>query len=628
MDRELLDRGCERGLLAVVLGILVFGPLATGAVRGQDFAVLQGLTVLGLGLWVARFWLNPRPRLQWPPVCWAVVAFVLYATVRYRQADVEYVARLEWIRVLVYAGLFFLVLNNLHRQETTRILTWTLLALGMAIALYAVYQYLAGSNRVWWWVRPPQYNHRGSGTYICPDHLAGFLELLLPLALAGLLVSKARAVGRVFYAYIALVLLAGLGVSLSRGGYLATGLALLVMAGWLARYRDYRKPVLIAAGVIAVAAGLFFVQERHAQKRFATMLVEGPIQYREVRPTLWSSATRMWLDHFWLGVGPGCFDVRFPAYRDPLVQSRPYWAHNDYLNALADWGTAGGLLLAAVLVCLVAGTVKTWKYVQREPGDLSTRRSDRAALVLGASIALGALAVHSVVDFNLHIPANAILATVLAASLTSHLRFATDRYWVTLHWPGRVLVTVLGLAAIVYLGLQAGRRFAEEQWLTRAGRARTAPEQFEALQEAHLVEPANAETVQKIGEIYRLVSWEGGDHWRAMAETAMKWFALGRQLNPWESYNFIHYGMCLDWLGEPARAAAYFQQAEQLDPNSYYVALMTGWHAMQAGDYAEARARLTRALRIKWYDQELVRMADHYLVIINRLTAPPSSVTP
>jgi O-antigen ligase len=625
MDRELLDRGCERGLLAVVLGILVFGPLATGAVRGQDFAVLQGLTVLGLGLWVARFWLNPRPRLQWPPVCWAVVAFVLYATVRYRQADVEYVARLEWIRVLVYAGLFFLVLNNLHRQETTRILTWTLLALGMAIALYAVYQYLAGSNRVWWLVRPPQYNHRGSGTYICPDHLAGFLELLLPLALAGLLVSKARAVGRVFYAYIALVLLAGLGVSLSRGGYLATGLALLVMAGWLARYRDYRKPVLIAAGVIAVAAGLFFVQERHAQKRFQNILADNSADNVRIRPDIWVPAARMWLDHFWLGVGPAHFDLRFPAYRLPLVQSRPIWVHNDYLNTLADWGAVGGGIVASGLVCLVAGALKTWKYVQREPGDLSTRRSDRAALVLGASIALVALAAHSVVDFNLHIPANAILATVLAASLTSHLRFATDRYWVTLHWPGRVLVTVLGLAAIVYLGLQAGRRFAEEQWLTRAGRARTAPEQFEALQEAHLVEPANAETVQKIGEIYRLVSWEGGDHWRAMAETAMKWFALGRQLNRWETYNFIRYGMCLDWLDDHAQAQAFFDQAIQLDPNSYYTALMRGWHAIQAGNYPAAKEELERSIKIVWWPNPLARK---YLELVNKKLAtlpPPTS---
>jgi O-antigen ligase len=615
MDREFLDRWCERGLLAVVLAVLLFGPLATGAVRGQDFAVLQGLTVLGLGLWVARCWINPRHRLQWPPVCWAVVAFVLYAVVRYRQADVEYVARLELIRVLVYAGLFFLVLNNLHRQETTRILIWVLLVLGMAIALYAVYQYLTGSNKVWWLVRPPQYNRRGSGTYICPDHLAGFLEMLLPLALAGLLVSKARAVGRVLYAYIAFVLLAGIGASLSRGGYVATGVALLAMAGWLMRYRDYRKPVLILVGVIVVAAVLFFVQERHAQRRFQNMFTDFAADNVRVRSYLWTAATRMWLDHVWWGVGPGQFDVRFPAYRPTAVPSRPYWAHDDYLNTLADWGAVGGGIVAWGLVCLGAGALKTWKYVQREPGDLSTRRSDRAALVLGASIALLALAVHSVVDFNLHIPANAILATVLAASLTSHLRFATDRYWVTLHWPGRLAVTALALSAVVFLSASGLRQFEEGRLLSRAEWAATADQQYALLRQAHEVEPANAETVQKLGEIHRLVSWEGNDNWREQALAAMKWFDLGLHLNRWESYDFIHYGMCLDWLGEHAQAATYFEEAEQLDPNSYYVPMMHGWHELQAEHYAAARQHFERAIRIRWYDRALM---ERYLAIANR----------
>ena len=83
MNREALDRWCERGILALVLAILVFGPLATGAVRTRSFLIIQGLTVGVLLLWGARFWLNPRPQLLWPPICWAVVAFTVYAIVRY-----------------------------------------------------------------------------------------------------------------------------------------------------------------------------------------------------------------------------------------------------------------------------------------------------------------------------------------------------------------------------------------------------------------------------------------------------------------------------------------------------------------------------------------------------------------
>src|SRR5438045_2464492 len=95
MNREALDDICERSILGLALCILVFGPLAMGAVDTPAFLVIQGLTLLVMLLWGARFWLNARPQLLWPPICWAVTAFTLYAIVRYLTSDIEYVARQE-----------------------------------------------------------------------------------------------------------------------------------------------------------------------------------------------------------------------------------------------------------------------------------------------------------------------------------------------------------------------------------------------------------------------------------------------------------------------------------------------------------------------------------------------------
>ena len=68
MNREVLDRWCERGILGLVLAILVFGPLGMGAVRPQEFLVIQGLTLGVLTLWVLRLWLGERSQLLWPPI--------------------------------------------------------------------------------------------------------------------------------------------------------------------------------------------------------------------------------------------------------------------------------------------------------------------------------------------------------------------------------------------------------------------------------------------------------------------------------------------------------------------------------------------------------------------------------
>src|SRR5438477_10399944 len=105
-NRDKLDRWCERAILGLVLAILCLGPIWFGAVGTGGFLVIQALTIIVLGLWAARFWLNAGLRLLWPPICWAVLAFTVYAVVRYATSDIEYVARQETSRVLAYASLF------------------------------------------------------------------------------------------------------------------------------------------------------------------------------------------------------------------------------------------------------------------------------------------------------------------------------------------------------------------------------------------------------------------------------------------------------------------------------------------------------------------------------------------
>src|SRR5437773_684494 len=252
MTRQRLDNWCHKGILFLVVAILVFGPLATGAVRPLEFLIVQGLTISVVLLWLFRLWLNAGHRLLWPPICWPVIAFVAYAIIRYQQADIEYMARQELIRILVYAFLFFVILNNLARQESTQLLSYVLIFLGMAISMYAIYQFATDSEYVWHFIKPAGYRKRGSGTYICPNHLAGFLEMLLPVGLAYTLTGRVGHLLRVLLGYSSFVLLAGIGVSISRGGWLATLVALLLFFSVLIRRSQYRIPALIV--VMALTA--------------------------------------------------------------------------------------------------------------------------------------------------------------------------------------------------------------------------------------------------------------------------------------------------------------------------------------------------------------------------------------
>jgi O-antigen ligase/Tfp pilus assembly protein PilF len=613
MNRQVLDRWCERGLLALVLAILVFGPLATGAVRTRSFLIIQGLTLGVMLLWGARFWLNPKPQLLWPPICWGVVAFAVYAIVRYLNADIEYVARQELIRILIYAFLFLAILNNLHRQESTQIVVCTLVFLAMAISFYAVYQFLTHSKWVWHFYVPHDFT--ASGTFISRNHLGGFLEMILPLGLAYTLTSRLKAVVKVCLGYASLVILAGIAATNSRGTWVSTALALLLFFGVLLFHRTYRLPSLVLL-VVLLGAGAYYLPKSYPiQARLKPVVGYGRIE-DDCRVFLWQSAIRVWRENPWWGVGPAHYDYRYPQFRPAEIQLRPGWAHNDYLNALAEWGVVGTALVASAWALLGLGVFRTWPCVRGKPRDLGEERnSNKFAFVLGGSSGLAAILAHSVVDFNMHIPANAILAIALMALLSGHLRFATERYWVSVTKWGKAFASAVVLAGVGYLGQQGWHRAVEYVWLQRAARAANfSPAQAASLENAFAAEPMNPETAYAIGEAFRIQSSEGGDDYRALAERAMGWFGRSMKLNPWDGYGYLRYGWCLDWLERFGESPRYFERAAQLDPNSYFMAANIGLHYVQSGDLAAAKSWFERSLRLEW--QEDNSIARNYLQIV------------
>jgi O-antigen ligase len=614
VNRETLDRWCERAIVGLVLAILIFGPLATGAVRAQDFLIIQGATALVMALWAARFWISPRPRLLWPPICWGVLAFTLYAIGRYLTAEIEYLARQELIRVLVYMFLFFAILNNLHRQETIQILVFSLVFLAMGISCYAIFQFMTNSNRVWSYYTP--YFHRGSGTYISPNHLAGFLEMVLPLGLAYTLASRLKSLPRIFLGYASLVVLGGIAVSLSRGGWLATIFALAIFFSLLLLHRTYRLPALV---VLIALVGLTAYVGRNAvivRDRIERIFASGRLD-DDMRFSLWRPATRLWLDHPWFGAGPAHFDVRFAEYRPVEVQMRPDRVHNDYLNTLADWGAVGLALVLAVVALLMAGVVKTWNFVRGTASDLGNKSSNKFAFVIGASTGVAAILVHSVVDFNMHIPANAILLICLMALLSSHLRFATERYWIGAGIWIRSLATVLLVAGLVFLCMQGTHRAIEARWLDRAETLdQNPPAQAACLERAFQADPHNGETAYGIGEALRLQSFYGGDDWQQLASNSITWYKRGFELNPYDRYSALGCGTSLDWLGNHDEAWPWFQKANALDQNGYYTAAKTGWHYIQVQDYPAAKFWFERSLHLQYATNDI---ALSYMPIVNRI---------
>ncbi len=617
MNRERLDVWCEKGILALVLVMLVFGLMAIGAVEAWQFGVLEWLTAGVMALWTARFWLARRPQVLWPPVCWAVLVFALYAVGRYWCADIEYVARQELMQVLMCVFLFFAVINNLHRQESMSIVALTLIFLGMWIAMYACWQFATGSIQVW--NLTGLYPGRGTGTLIYPNSTAAVLAMLLPMALSYVIIGRLSHATKVLLGYTALVMLAGIGVTLSRGGWLVTAVVLVIFCAAMIWQRDYRVEGLalaLALGVVALMAApraeAFLERVQHSFP---------DAKGDDMRLGVWQTGLQMWEDHVAWGVGPGHFNYRYRQYRPALLQRQPVRVHNEYINVLTDWGLVGGVLVGVVWVVFWRGVYQAWSAVRGARGDFSRRKSNKLALLTGAATALLAIMLHSIVDFNVHIPAIAALVVTLMAFLSSQVRFATERYWFRARLPLKSLATavlVAGGCVFVFTGWRAAW---EDYWLRRAAHEEelSAP-RLADLKKAFAIEPKNFNTTYAIGEWYRNHSFLNmGQDPDALAAEAMKWYRMGMKLDPYDGYNWLRHGMCLDWIAGDGPTqedtAPYYKRADELDPNGYYMSANIGWHYAQRGDNAAARTWFERSIRLNLEQNDI---ATNYLPIVEQ----------
>ncbi len=595
--------------------LLVFGPLALGGTHAEFFAVMAGLGAAALLLWLVRIWVKADLTLLWPPLAWAVVAFLLYATLRGQEALAGYQAQGELLQIALYGTVFFVTLNNLNRQHSANWVAGALITVATFAAMYALYQFLTKSGHVWHFTRPASYAGRGSGTYICPNHLAGLLEIALPLALAYLLAGRLSHLARILTGYAVLVMIAGLVSTESRGGWAAAALALLVLLVVMLSQRGQRLPALLVLVVLSVAAVWIITEVRTTSLRVQKAL--SPDQLDDPRFNIWPAAVSIWRANFWWGAGPGQFDQLFRLHRDGRIQIRAGHAHNDYLETLADYGTVGATLVTTAFGLLFFGVFRAWKHVQREGDDFRSRQSNRMAFVLGGSVALLSLLLHAVVDFNFHIPANATAAVVLMALLSAHFRHATDDHWTRAGLTVRAALTVLGLFVAVWLWHGAFRRAHERLLLAQSETAPDVTAQLAFLRQAHELEPANAQTCFILGEVNRVLATDRPGSHRELATEAMGWFERAWMLNPYDGYPRLRYGMCLDLLGDHQNATRHFLRARDLDPKGGFTLAYVAWHYAQMDDWAKVKEFTQRSMEAQPRDNRMAEL--FYEAAVERL---------
>ena len=227
------------------------------------------------------------------------------------------------------------------------------------------------------------------------------------------------------YGSVLLLLSAGVLVSASRGGVLALGaeilfLALVALPIALAggrRSPGWRPLVLRALGALLIGGGaivgsLFLVGSEGLVRNLSQTAgeIDGqlPLDERYSRRDIWLATSRIVADHPWFGVGLGAFPFAYTRYDQSSGAQRVEQTHNDYLQILVDTGIVGGLLTVIFVILFFVSAFRSAR----------THHRRRRSIVLGALSGCFAIAIHSFVDFNLQVTANAQLFLTLLALTT------------------------------------------------------------------------------------------------------------------------------------------------------------------------------------------------------------------
>jgi O-antigen ligase len=397
-------------LLAGTGAVLLLAPLAFGAVEPWSIFALEACAALLRVIWGARQWLNRQIDFSNNVVYLPMAAFFTLAVAQWLIGVSAY-RHVTYQHILLYAAygmLAFVATQSLRRSAHFDWLAKVVTGYGAVVASFAVLQGIAPNGKLYWtWV-----SAQGGaiyGPYVNRNHYAGLMELLTPFPLVLAATHFTEGNRRIAVTAIAALMAGSIFLSGSRGGMLAFCAQMIVLAVLLVRSRqgNWTKPLMLGAFLILVIGFLVWLGGNELTRRLASIHSEARTELSGgLRLSIDRDCLRMLFKRPFLGWGLGTFPIVYPQFRSFYSTFFVNEAHNDYLQLLVETGLAGFLIAGWFLVLMfrqAATKLKDWT-------ETST-----GALTVAALLGCIGILVHSFLDFNLQIPANAALFYVVCA---------------------------------------------------------------------------------------------------------------------------------------------------------------------------------------------------------------------
>jgi O-antigen ligase len=391
--------------------LFAFSVLALGTVEVWSESILEiGAAALFLW-WAILAYRNSGSKVYWNPLNGPLLGLVVIGLLQliFHGTAYPFLTRTMLLKLAAYFLALFLTAQAFRGRKDLYKLAWFIIALCFAVSLLAIIQHFTSGAEIYW-LSDLKIEGEPWGPYVNRNHFAGFVELTLPMGLALMAFHGVRRDLVPLATLMTIVPISALILSASRAGIIGFGLevAILVLLARSRKAWQGRRATAAAVVALAALAVVAWVGTGRAIERFSGSSVRGVTVSR--RASMFRGAAHIFLDHPIKGCGLGTLVDVFPAYENAYDGRLVDHAHDDYIEGLAETGLLGGL----------CGVVFLWRlYREGRKNFMAEQGHFSRGLHAAAIMAVCGLLLHSFVDFNLQIPANALLFLLQAYLVTA-----------------------------------------------------------------------------------------------------------------------------------------------------------------------------------------------------------------
>jgi len=468
------------GLACFVVGALFLFVLGTSVGLPMH---TPGVAALGVGalLLTLSAVVFHRDKLNYQPSTIIETIFLLsfvYLVWRCWVSPVRYLAELDLFLLAIAANTILVCRFTPNWKFFVKVFTVVIGSFAIVQFLIYCYQVIVDPSFEPWAIldltRPSEKQHGMNGFFFHRNPAGGFNAMLAAYLGGWLLYGRLSLLLRFAITLCWSAAVANTLMTFSRSAFLALVvghvilLVMLLFFGLGAKMKIWKR-IVLGFGVFGLGCVSFIATnnwaERLAVKRFGEDAEIDRLAFHQGRDGPWDSAMSMFMDSPIFGHGSRMFEVKEYAYWPSdlkTLRADMVYVHNDYLQALSDYGMIGGIIVILVLL-LSAGMVIRLS-TRSLPGRTQTQGVYQGrAIAAGCAGLIGATAADNFFSFSWHFPPIVFLTALAIGMLlrsVGSLKVDGDENPV-IESSGRIVLMVIWLAVggvvIGYSGIVGGR---------------------------------------------------------------------------------------------------------------------------------------------------------------------------